>query len=251
MTPATDPSRAELAVLLDEVRASAGRLVATVGSLTDRQAGEPSALPGWSRAHVVTHLARGADAYRWLLALARTGAEPGPRADAVALDRALREGAERGAAALVEDLRVSLDGLFEEAAAVPAERWATLVPALAGWRHPAWFTLHRAWREVETHHVDLDLDLGQGTAGWPAGYVAWALDATAATLAARGFPVARLEATDLGRSWSLGEAGPVVRGPGHVLLAWLAGRGPAPQTGTGEPLPVPPVWPLPPVPGWG
>lgn len=47
---------------------------------------------------------------------------------------------------------------------MPAERWNTLVSALAGWRHPAWFTLHCCRRELETHHVDLNL--GYTTACW-------------------------------------------------------------------------------------
>ncbi|MET8539271.1 maleylpyruvate isomerase family mycothiol-dependent enzyme [Kitasatospora sp. NPDC004799] len=249
VTPPADLGEGEVAVLLAEVRASAGRVLAAVGALTDRQAREPSTLPGWSRAHVLTHLARSADAYRRLLTVARTGAAPEPRPDAAALDRALHEGAGRGAAELVADLRGSLDGMAAAAGAMPAERWSVLVSALAGWRHPAWFTLHRAWRELETHHVDLGL--GRSTADWPAGYVAWALDATAATLAARGFPVARLRATDLGREWPVAPAGPTVSGSGHALLAWLSGRGPAAGLRADGPLPAPPGWPLPPVPGWG
>ena len=75
--------------LFREVRASAARLGADADSLTDRQAREPSRLPGWSRGHVLTHLARSADAYRWMLALARTGTAPGPRADAAELERQL------------------------------------------------------------------------------------------------------------------------------------------------------------------
>ncbi|MFF9819594.1 maleylpyruvate isomerase N-terminal domain-containing protein [Streptomyces sp. NPDC014006] len=118
----------------------------------------------------MTHLARSADAYGWLLILARTGREPWPRTDAAALDRVLHEGAERDAAALAADLRGSLDRLLDEAEAMPANRHPTLVCALAGWRHPAWFTLCRAWRELETHHVDLDL--GYSPADWPTDYVA-------------------------------------------------------------------------------
>ncbi|MFD8753598.1 maleylpyruvate isomerase family mycothiol-dependent enzyme [Kitasatospora sp. NPDC059577] len=247
-TPA-ELAPAELAALLGAVRADAGRLCDALGDLTDRQAREASALPGWSRAHVITHVARSADAYRHLLALARTGTAPGPRPDRGAPDRALRAGAERDAAELVADLRRSLDGLSDEAATVPAERWTAPVRALAGWWHPAWFTLHRARRELQTHHVDLAL--GRTTADWPTDYVAWALDTTVATLAARDFPVARLEATDLGRSWTPAATGATVSAPGHVLLAWLAGRGPAPDSHAGRTLPTPPVWPLPPVPGWG
>ncbi|MGW2254238.1 maleylpyruvate isomerase family mycothiol-dependent enzyme [Kitasatospora sp. NPDC001660] len=231
--------------LLDAVRASAARFAASVSALTEAQARGPSALPGWSRAHVLTHVARSADVYSWLLALARTGAEPGPRADAAALERRLREGADRDAPALVADLRGSLDGLLDEASAMPAERWSVLVSALAGWKHPAWFTLHRARRELEVHHADLAL--GRTPAAWPAGFVTAALAETAAALAERGFPVARIEATDLGRSWTVAPTGPTASGPGHALLAWLAGRGPAPDAA----LPAPPPWPQPPVPGWG
>ncbi|MFJ4190872.1 maleylpyruvate isomerase family mycothiol-dependent enzyme [Kitasatospora sp. NPDC089509] len=253
--------------LVREVRASAARLGADVGALTDRQAGELSLLPGWSRGHVLTHLARSADAYRWTLALARTGGAPGPRADAAELDRRLREGAGRGADALATDLRDSLDGLLRDAAELPVERRAVLVPALAGWRHPAWYLLWRAWRELEVHHVDLNS--GRTPADWPEDFVRRALTETTAALAARGLPLARVEAVDLGQDWPVGGSGPVLRGPvlrgpvlrgpGHALLAWFAGRGPAAgllrldEIPVAEPaaLPALPAWPLPPEPGWG
>ncbi|MFF3073699.1 maleylpyruvate isomerase family mycothiol-dependent enzyme [Kitasatospora sp. NPDC057904] len=231
--------------LPDAVRASAARFAASVSALTEAEARGPSALPGWSRAHVVTHVARSADVYTWLLALARTGVEPGPRADGATLERLLHEGARRDVPALAADLRASLDRLLDEVSAMPAERWSVLVSALAGWKHPAWYTLHRARRELEVHHTDLAL--GHTPAAWPAGFVAAALAETAAALAERGFPVGRFEAVDLGRSWTVAPTGPTAAGPGHALLAWLAGRGPAPDAG----LPAPPPWPQPPLPGWG
>ncbi|WP_223281086.1 maleylpyruvate isomerase family mycothiol-dependent enzyme [Streptomyces antnestii] len=241
-------SPAEVALVLDGVRNSAARLTATLAPLTNLQAREPSALPGWSRGHVLTHLARSADVYRWLLTLARTGTEPGPRADTATLDRALHAGAGRKGTELVADLRTSLDGLLDEAASMPAERWTVLVTALAGWQHPAWFTLRRCRRELETHHADLNLDYT--TANWPADYVTWALDDTLTALAAHHFPVARIKAEDLDRSWTLSATGPTVTGPGHTLLAWLAGRRTDLQLHSDLPLPTPPRWPLPPVPGW-
>ncbi|WP_329299309.1 maleylpyruvate isomerase family mycothiol-dependent enzyme [Streptomyces sp. NBC_00659] len=248
MTETTDIVLADIDLLFHKIRASVARVGAGLGSLTHLQAREPSALPGWSRGHVITHLARSADVYRWLLTLARTGMEPGPRANAAVLDRALREGAERSAGELVADLRGSLDRLLDEAQAMPAERWFVLVTALAGWRHPAWFTLQRCRRELETHHADLNL--GYTTADWPSGYVAWALDDTVAALAARGFPVARIQATDLARAWTLAPAGPTVTGSGRSILAWLAGRGTDTPPRSDAPLPTPPGWPLPPTPGW-
>ncbi|MEU6218474.1 maleylpyruvate isomerase family mycothiol-dependent enzyme [Streptomyces sp. NPDC047022] len=244
----TQPTAAELTALLGSVRASATRMHATLAEMTDHQVNEWSALPGWSRGHVITHVARSADAYRWLLSLARTGAGPGPRADAPAPERALREGAGRDATTLAADLRDSMDQLLDEAALMPAERWSTLLTSLPGYRHPAWFTLHRARRELEIHHADLLL--GHTTADWPADFVCWALDGTTTALGARAFPVARMEATDLDRSWSLGPAGHTVSGPGHALLAWLAGRGGEAELRSPLPLPKPPPWPLAPYPGW-
>jgi maleylpyruvate isomerase len=243
-----DPSESP-AVLLASVEGAAAWLSASVDALTDRQAGAASALPGWSRGHVITHLARSADVYRWLLRLARTGVEPGPRADAATLGRALRVGAGRPAAELAADLRFSLDGMLEAAAEMPPDRWPVLVSALAGWRHPAWFVLHRARRELETHHVDLAV--GRTPADWPEDYVAWALDATLAALAARDFPLARVEAVDLDRVWQPRSDGAAVAGPGHALLAWLSGRGEGAGLVTDAPLPAPPPWPQQPAPGWG
>jgi maleylpyruvate isomerase len=243
-----DPSE-DPVVLLDSVERAAARMRVAVDALTDRQTGAGSALPGWTRGHVITHVARSADVYRWLLRLARTGVEPGPRADAAALDRALCEGAGRSAAELAADLRGSLERMLEAAAELPADRWPVLVSALAGWRHPAWFVLHRARRELETHHVDLAV--GRTSRDWPEDYVAWALDATLAALAARDFPLARVEAVDLGRVWKPGSEGPAVAGSGHALLAWLSGRGDGTGLVTDALLPDPPPWPQPPAPGWG
>ncbi|KOU35587.1 maleylpyruvate isomerase N-terminal domain-containing protein [Streptomyces sp. WM6378] len=65
----------DVARVLDGVRGFAARLGATLASLTDQQADQPSLLTGWSHGQGVTHLARSADAYHRLLTLARIGAE--------------------------------------------------------------------------------------------------------------------------------------------------------------------------------
>ncbi|MFD0327451.1 maleylpyruvate isomerase N-terminal domain-containing protein [Streptacidiphilus monticola] len=43
--------------------------------LTDSEVREPSLLPEWTRAHVLTHIARAADSRTRLLTAARTGAQ--------------------------------------------------------------------------------------------------------------------------------------------------------------------------------
>ncbi|MFD7874720.1 hypothetical protein ACFV5G_11530 [Streptomyces sp. NPDC059766] len=76
------------------------------------------------------------------------------------------------------------------------------------------------------------------------------LDDTIAALTARDFPVARIQAADLDRAWTPAPAGATVTGPGHSVLARLAGRGTDPRLRSDVPLPTPPGWPLPPAPGW-
>lgn len=242
-TPVNDSGQ-----LLAELAHSTARVLAAVAALDDTAVRAPSTLAGWSRAQVITHLTGAAEAYLRLMALARTGVEPAPRVDAATSADVVRQEAARPAAELVAGLRDRLERLADATAAMPAERWDTLVTALAGWRHPAWFTLYRCWRELETHHVDLDV--GYRPVDWPEAYVAWALPETLAALTARAFPLARVTAVDLGRGWTVAETGPVVSGEGHALLGWLSGRLDGAALTSDAPLPQPPTWPQPPFPGW-
>nr|WP_244174381.1 maleylpyruvate isomerase family mycothiol-dependent enzyme [Streptomyces murinus] len=176
--------------MIEDVVRSADRLAAAAAGLSEAGVRAPSGLPEWTRGQVLAHVAYSADAYTWLLKLARTGREPGPRADParVARDAVLP------AEPLAERLRASLGGFTDGARALPAPAWERLVPALAGWRHPAWYLLLRGLRELETHH--LDLGVGYGTERWPHRYVRWALDDTLTTLGARRFPLTPLTGED-------------------------------------------------------
>ncbi|MEV5874632.1 maleylpyruvate isomerase family mycothiol-dependent enzyme [Streptomyces sp. NPDC052101] len=244
-------ARAVVERIADVVR-SGHRLVQAAATLPDTALRTPSRLPDWTRSHTLAHVAHSIEAYTWLLRLARTGREPGPRADAATLSAAVERDAALSAELLVAGLRESLDRFAAEARATPAPAWDRLVPALAGWRHPAWYLLLRCLRESETHH--LDLGVGYGTGQWPDTYVSWALDDTLATLRAQGFPLASVEAVDLGRRWPVAARGPSVAGAGHQVLGWLSGRLPADALTIDRPapdLPRPPAWPQPPLPGWG
>ncbi|MER6142000.1 maleylpyruvate isomerase family mycothiol-dependent enzyme [Streptomyces sparsogenes] len=231
---------------------SGDRLVRTAARLSDTALRAPSALPGWTRGHVLAHVAHSVDAYVWLLELAHTGREPGPRTDAAALASAVERDALLSADDIAVRLRENLDRFTAQARAMPAPAWERLVPALAGWRHPAWYLLLRCLRELETHH--LDLDTGHGTEQWPDAYATWALDDTLTTLRAQSFPLASVEAVDLGRRWSVAPEGASIAGAGHRLLGWLSGRTPPDALTADRPtglLPHPPAWPQPPLPGWG
>jgi maleylpyruvate isomerase len=81
--------------LLTELDAATGALVDGIGGLTDGDARGPSLLPGWTRGHVLTHLARNAEGGTRLLGWARTGAASyeyesvAARADAIEEGRGL------------------------------------------------------------------------------------------------------------------------------------------------------------------
>jgi hypothetical protein len=90
----------EWAVIAD----SAARLVRTAQALTDDDLHEASALPGWTRAHVLTHVAQGADSRTRLLRAAQAGRigqqYPSEQARAEAIDA----GARRPAGVIRADL---------------------------------------------------------------------------------------------------------------------------------------------------
>jgi uncharacterized protein (TIGR03083 family) len=90
--------------LRQRIQEATGRLAATAAALTDGQARESSLLPGWSRGHVLTHVARNADGLRNLLIWARTGVETLQYSSRGAREAAIEEGAGRAAAELAAGL---------------------------------------------------------------------------------------------------------------------------------------------------
>lgn len=63
------------AALLPRLRICVDRLLSTAAMLSDEDVKAPSLLPGWTRAHVLTHLARSANSRTRLLTSARTGTD--------------------------------------------------------------------------------------------------------------------------------------------------------------------------------
>ena len=61
--------------LMTDVDQATDRLIRTAERLDHAAVTAPSALPGWTTGHVLTHVARNADAYTNLLTWARTGVE--------------------------------------------------------------------------------------------------------------------------------------------------------------------------------
>jgi maleylpyruvate isomerase len=158
----------------DELDAATQRLIDEARIITGPDLRAPSLLPGWSRAHVLAHLARGADAMRHLLIGARGGqdraAYASPRARAADIDRS----AAAGARELLEDLADSAMALRTVARQLPDEAWRYQLRVLDSARFPASQLLTRRLAEVELHHCDLGI--GYGHDQWSTVFAAMELD---------------------------------------------------------------------------
>lgn len=157
-----DPSLKDRTDQIDEATA---RLLETVDRLTDVEVGRASLLPGWSRGHVLTHLARGADALRNLLDWARTGVPTPAYASPEARETDIEAGAGRGAAELAADVHDSAAAWRAAVEAMPEDGWNRLVSAPGLGEFPVRVVLLRRLVEVELHHVDLGA--GYRSVDWP------------------------------------------------------------------------------------
>jgi maleylpyruvate isomerase len=145
------------------------RLLTTVRRLTDDDVRQPSLLPGWTRGHVLTHLARGPEAMRRLLDGVRTGVPGTAYPSQEARDRAIEEGAGRSAAELLADVESSAHLFRDVVVSLPEESWQQPVHVLTGAAFPAAQLLERRLVEVVLHHTDLGA--GYGVADWPEEFV--------------------------------------------------------------------------------
>ncbi|MBB5956018.1 maleylpyruvate isomerase [Saccharothrix tamanrassetensis] len=188
----------------------------------------PSLLPGWSRAHVVTHLARNADALVNLLTWAKTGVEHQMYPSPADRDADIAQGAAR----LPQLLRADLDAACQRFATAARELPATAWEAEVAHPRTGPFPAHRIpWlrlREVWIHLVDLDS--GVGFDDLPEDLVETFLEEVVDQFAERAdVPAARLDVTlpdGRQRSWTLTGAGEpeVVGGTAAAVLGWLTGR---------------------------
>ncbi len=235
---------------MSQIESVTGRLVRTAEMLSDDQAREPSLLPGWTRGHVLTHIARNAGGLSNLLTWALTGTPTPQYPSLEARNAQIDEGAGRPAADLAADVIESARRFVALARELSLEAWAAEVQALRGPAHPAWFVLHRRLFEVEVHHVDLAS--GYTAADWPDWFVAEQLYRVTASLDANpATPAAVLADTEAVRQYVLrpellrDSPARTVSGRGHELLAWLLGRDP------GGTLAADPAGPLPAIPAYG
>ncbi|MGW3116175.1 maleylpyruvate isomerase family mycothiol-dependent enzyme [Streptomyces sp. NPDC001107] len=202
---------------LASVRDATDRLLTAAAKLDNASVAEPSRLPGWSRGHVLAHLARNADALVNVL----EGRPMYPSGEA--RDADIERDAPRPLHVQLTDLRDSA-ARFQEAGAVPAD-WSRTVELRNGVTDSASRVPFRRWAEVELHHVDLGI--GYELEDVPAEFSEREIDFLAARFS--GLPdVPPAQLTDGTRAWRTGreatEPEVTVSGPAPELLGWLAGR---------------------------
>jgi maleylpyruvate isomerase len=221
------------------------RFETAVRRLRDVDLRSPSALAGWTRAHVVAHVARNADALGNLLTWARTGVETPMYSSTEQREHDIEAGAVQPPDVLRQDLADAMHRFSNDAASLPAERWSAEVRTRRGRTIPASEVVWMRCREVWVHTVDLDV--GASFADFPAAVVADFLDDVAADFTQRpisgGF---ELVDSDSSRTWPIGSRsarGVIVEGRAHELLAWLLGRSDgAALTSSARSLPTLPAW---------
>jgi maleylpyruvate isomerase len=217
------PAHDDTLAWLETIEAATTTLMRTLEGLDDENAHSPTGLPGWTRAHVLTHLARNADGLVNLLTWARTGVETPMYASRAQRNADIEAGSTRSAAALRDDLGRSHLRLMAAARELPFESWSA---PIAWGQHDTPGTAEVVPKlrqvEVEVHHVDLDL--GYTPSDWPADFVSRMLHVTAPDEPRDDGQTFALKATDIGRDYSVGDVGPTISGRSESLLAWLIGR---------------------------
>ncbi|MDH6134518.1 maleylpyruvate isomerase [Kitasatospora sp. MAA4] len=210
---------------LRTVAESTDHLLRTAAALSPDAVAAPSALPGWSRGHVLAHVSRNADSLINLLESARTGRDIPQYASESARDEGIEAGAGRPLAEQLEDLRDSAERLAAAAATLPEDAWSAQLRHRHGYLFPAAELPWKRLEELEYHHVDLDA--GYTPAHWPAEFAVVEFGKLTDAFAERTeLPALELVSEDTADRARLGEGAPqlVVEGPVRALTAWLSGR---------------------------
>lgn len=243
--PQLDPLR-DLAA----VRDATDELLAGVSAMEPSAVAGASRLPGWTRGHVITHLARTADALINLLIWARTGVETPAYVDSETREKDIAEGSARELGEQVADLRASHENFLRAAGSLPEAAWAAQVSERSGRVLAAAEIPWERLVQVRLHHVDLDI--GYNFDDLPEKFVSRELAVVINDLSGReGVAPVRLRLADgasmgvtQAKGWerSIGAADQpevTVTGSAGALLAWLTGRS------RGDDLEAMPSGPLP------
>jgi maleylpyruvate isomerase len=133
-------------------------LQGTIASMSDADARAASMLPGWSRGHVLTHIARNADGNADMVEGAIRGEVvkqyPG---GAEQRSRDIEAGADRPLVELAADVDRAQARLVVAWDRMPDDAWERTGDAMASGLRPISAGVYSRVREISVHHVDLGL----------------------------------------------------------------------------------------------
>jgi maleylpyruvate isomerase len=226
------------------MRDGTGRLIADLAGLSDEDLNAPTALPGWDRRYLLSHVAANAEALRNLVHWARTGEERRMYPSVEARDAGIKAGAAKPATELRAWIAESAAALASDLDAMPGAAWDAKIITAQGLTREAREIPWMRVREVYVHAVDL----GAGTtfADLPPEFLTALLDDIANRRSMTGkCPALTLTASDTGGSWQVTGTGEqtALTAPLADLTAWLSGRPVPDLAGTsGNSVPDLPAW---------
>jgi maleylpyruvate isomerase len=231
--------------LVAAVAASTDQLASRIARLDDSEVRAPCALPGWSRGHLVTHLARNADGLRLAILAIRSGEAIPMYASRASRDADIDAGAGRPAGVIIDDFALSVHAFATEVRMVTSDQWrsSTQLSTVTGPSTvPAQSLLEMRLREVEIHHVDLAVgyDFSSAATATVHSLIGYA----AQRLGRQGSHHLTLHAIDTGHTYTVlphtvTTHEHTAEAPASELLMYLTGR-PAPTSSVA--LPDPPPW---------
>ena len=214
------------------------KLLADVAALSDEALAAPTALPGWSRRYLLSHIAANAGALCNLVHWARTGEERRMYVSTEQREADIAAGAQRPAAELRAWVESSARDLAADLDALPTPAWDAKIITAQGLTRSASEIPWMRVREVYIHGIDLNA--GTRWADLPPEFLAALLDdVTSRRSTTGGGPALAVAATDTGHTWEVtGTGAPSpVSAPLADLTAYLTGR-PAPELTTAPALPA-------------
>jgi maleylpyruvate isomerase len=173
MTSPTDHSslgEGDIRDRINKLSAAHDLLLSSLHDLTDEQCRQPSRLPDWTRGHVLTHLARNAEALNRLASGLVSGVAGVMYPDGPARRNAdIEAGSGRPASALVAHIAVASAALDITISQVTLASWQTgsIRGVTTDWPAPQLLFMRR--REVCAHLVDADV--GVSFADLPVDYL--------------------------------------------------------------------------------
>jgi maleylpyruvate isomerase len=227
---------ADLAEVRQLKMAATQRLLGDTIAISDSDWLGPTALPGWTRAHVATHLARNADVLRHYLM--RLASRPELERDDLVQD--LEAGSRRSPLEIQIDLDTSSALLNDSFDQVTAEGWASPLNGRLDGLTAADLPMLRL-NEVVLHHVDLDCgfvfgDIDPRVAEW---LLAWNLYRRTDLVTGPGISLM----TGSGRVLRVGSrpGSSEMTGSDANLLGWLTGRLPRTAVSGAEHMSIGPL----------